>query len=70
MSMCEFGNLPKGKTNEQIKIEKLEHMLRDAVESLIVSCQLLECSENVIDKHHAKQNLEHWIPIWKETRRL
>lgn len=70
MTMCEYGSMSVGKSRDQIKIEKLESMLLDAVESLIVSCQLLECSENVVYKHHAKQNLEHWTPIWKELRRL
>lgn len=50
-------------------VAALLELLRDSTESLVVSCQLLESSESVVDRHHAKQNLERWKPIWRELDR-
>jgi hypothetical protein len=50
-------------------VRALLELLRDGTESLVVSCQLLESSESVLDRHHAKQNLERWTPIWRELDR-
>lgn len=50
-------------------VAALLELLRDSTESLVVSCQLLEPSESVVDRHHAKQNLERWTPIWRELDR-
>lgn len=50
-------------------VKALLELLRDGSESLVVSCQLLESSESVVDRHHAKQNLERWTPIWRDLDR-
>lgn len=50
-------------------VAALLELLRDSTESLVISCQQLESSESVIDRHHAKQNLERWTPIWWELDR-
>ncbi|WP_273808760.1 MULTISPECIES: hypothetical protein [unclassified Pseudomonas] len=50
-------------------VKALLDLLRDGSESLVVSCQLLESSESVVDRHHAKQNLERWTPIWRDLDR-